>query len=64
MSWRSSCSAICTRSLTHKRAHGDRGRKAVGGQDNQSQCHHPADLPEDAADIVVLDDDVLSLPSD
>ena len=38
---RSSCSASYTRPFTHRRAYGDRGREAVGGPANRSQCHHP-----------------------
>ena len=50
--------------LTCKQAHGDRGRGTGGGQTINLDATIPADLPEDAADVVILDDEVLSFPGD
>ena len=60
--WRSSCSVRCTRPLTHWRAHGDRGKQTVGAGGINLDATIPAFTSEDAAAVIISDDDVTSFP--
>ena len=60
--WRSSCSARCTRPLTHRWARGHRGRKLLeqGGIDLDATI--PAFTSEGTAAVIISDDEVTSFP--
>ena len=60
--WRSSCSARCTRPLTHWRAHGDRRKQTVGAGGIDLDATIPAFTSEDAAAVIISDDDKTSFP--
>ena len=62
-SWQSSCWARCTRPLTHRRACGDRRKQTIGAGGIDLNTTIPAFTPEDAAAVIISDDEETSFPA-